>query len=125
MSQDRPTAAELVEAVREFLESDVVPAVSGRTLFHTRVAVNALGIVQRELDEGVAADAAEHERLRVLLGYDATLGELDAALAAGIRSGELDGARNDVVSHVRRTVADKVRIANPRYLRAPEGKETP
>lgn len=123
MSQDRPSAAELVEAVREFLERDVLPAVEGRTRFHTRVAVNALGMVQRELEDGPALDAAEHEALRALLGCDGTTGELNAALAAGIRSGDLDAARDDVVAHVRRTVADKVRIANPRYLHA-EGEET-
>ena len=33
----RPTAAELVEAVREFLENDVFPEAEGRVQFHTRV----------------------------------------------------------------------------------------
>ncbi len=43
MAQDRPTAAELVQAVREFLERDVMPATEARVQFHTRVSVNALG----------------------------------------------------------------------------------
>ena len=50
MTQDRPTAAELVAAVREFLERDVMAATEGRVQFHTRVAVNVLGMVERELD---------------------------------------------------------------------------
>ncbi len=40
MTQDRPSTAELVAAVREFLERDVMPATEGRVQFHTRVAVN-------------------------------------------------------------------------------------
>ena len=43
-------AAELVAAVREFLERDVMAATEGRVQFHTRVAVNVLSMVERELD---------------------------------------------------------------------------
>ena len=50
--QDRPTAVELLGAVREFLDQDVMPAVEGRVQFHTRVAVNALGMLERELRLG-------------------------------------------------------------------------
>ena len=40
---DRPTAAELVAAVHEYLERDVMTATEGRVAFHARVAVNVLG----------------------------------------------------------------------------------
>ena len=39
---DVPDAAGLVEAVREFLEKDVMAATEGRVQFHTRVAINVL-----------------------------------------------------------------------------------
>jgi len=45
----RPTARELLDAVRSFLLDDVVPATSGRVSFHARVAANAVAIVEREL----------------------------------------------------------------------------
>ncbi len=45
----RPTAAELVAAVAEFLEADVREATGGQVNFHARVAANALRIVEREL----------------------------------------------------------------------------
>ena len=48
----RPTASELLEAVREFLTGQVMPATSGQVAFHARVAANALGIVARELELG-------------------------------------------------------------------------
>jgi ketosteroid isomerase-like protein len=45
----RPTAIELVDAVREFLDSDVRDATNGQVNFHARVAANVLRIVRREL----------------------------------------------------------------------------
>jgi aminoglycoside phosphotransferase (APT) family kinase protein len=48
----RPTASELLEAVREYLLNSVMPATSGQVAFHGRVAANALAIVARELELG-------------------------------------------------------------------------
>jgi len=45
----RPTARELVDAVRGFLTEDVMASTTGRLSFHARVAANMLGIVEREL----------------------------------------------------------------------------
>lgn len=44
----RPTAAELVAAVADFLDNDV-RTVGGQVGFHARVATNVLRIVEREL----------------------------------------------------------------------------
>jgi hypothetical protein len=117
--QDLPTAEELLLAVREFLEHDVLPEASGRTRFHARVAINVLAIVERELALGPAADRAERERLAALLpdaGDDASLTELNERLAAAIRDGGIDAARAELWEHLRATVRDKLAIANPRYL---------
>jgi aminoglycoside phosphotransferase (APT) family kinase protein len=53
----RPTAREILDAVRGFLTEDVMPATSGRLSFHARVAANMLGIVERELAQ-VPAEAS-------------------------------------------------------------------
>ena len=45
----RPTAAELVEAVREYLEASVMERSEGGARFEARVARNALAVVEREL----------------------------------------------------------------------------
>jgi hypothetical protein len=113
---DRPTAAELVAAVREYLERDVMTATEGRVAFHARVAVNVLGMVERELELGPTQDAAEHARLVLLLGRDGTIRELTEALARGIRDGSLDRPWSDTVESVRATVRAKLEVANPRYL---------
>lgn len=53
----RPTASELLDAVREFLTDQVMPATGGQLAFHARVAANVLGIVARELELGPLAPA--------------------------------------------------------------------
>lgn len=107
---DVPTAGELVEAVREFLERDVMSATEGRVQFHTRVAINVLKMVERELDVGLD-QAREHERRLALLGL-ATEQDLCDAIASGV----LDHRLDEVVALVRATVADKLAVANPKYL---------
>jgi Domain of unknown function (DUF6285) len=110
---DVPTAEQLLEAVREWLERDVMPAVDGRLQFHTRVAVNVLAIVERELALGPAQAAAHRARL-------ASLGVADEAeLAARIRAGDLDDRLDEVKDLVWATVRDKLAVANPRYLDTP------
>ena len=107
---DRPTTAELVEAVREFLERDVMDATTGRVQFHTRVSVNALKIVERELARGDADRLAHEARLAALDVAD------DEELAAGIRAGEFDQRWDEVVEAVLASVVDKLEVANPTYL---------
>jgi hypothetical protein len=114
--QDRPTAAELLEAIREFLDADVMRSVEGRVRFHTRVAINALGMIERELQLGPELDAAERQRLAALLGHDADLPALTAELASRIRDGSLDDRREDVVATVRDSVRAKLLVANPDYV---------
>jgi hypothetical protein len=115
---DEPSAAALVEAVREFLERDVMPATDGRLRYQARVAVNVLGMVERELLLG-PAQAAAHA-----LGL-AQLGLADeAALAGAIRDGGLAGDRlAEVTAFVRDTVRAKLEVANPRYLEGRMGKQ--
>jgi hypothetical protein len=101
---------ELVEAVREFLDRDVMTGTEGRLQFHARVAVNALKIVERELELG-GAMAAAHEARLATLGYAD-----DAALASAIRAGKLDDRIDEVTVAVQASVLDKVLVANPKYL---------
>ena len=103
----RPTAAELVAAVADFLETDVRESTTGRVNFHARVAANALRMVQRELladdDDGVSEALAR-------IGYDD-----EATLAAAIRAGELDGAGDQVQSALRALVSRRLAAAHPGY----------
>lgn len=113
MTQPRPTAAELLEAVRDSLDEDVLPALDGRARFHARVARNAVDIVIRELRDGPAAARAERDRLAALLGHDGDVDRLAGELAVGLRDGSVDADDPAVVDHLRATAAADVAIANP------------
>jgi len=129
--QDRPSVRELLDAVRAFLEEDVVPALEGPRQFHARVAANVLAIIGRELAGEEASLLAEWQRLARLTGgaseppprleaLRAAVREGTAALAERIRRGDADAEpfRAAARSHVRATVEDKLRVANPRFVRS-------
>jgi hypothetical protein len=126
--QDRPTYEELLDAVREFLERDVVPALDGTRKFHARVAANVLAIVRRELAAESEQLAAEWLRLDALLAFEPMpvdlrslkrhLAERTRDLCRRIQAGEADAGefRQAVIAHVRETVREKLTVANPRLL---------
>ena len=106
---DVPTAGELVEAVREWIERE---ADAGRApnRFHARVASNVLAMVERELELGPAQARAHAARLEQLGVAD------DAELAAAIRDGSFDTRLDEVRELVWASVRDKLAVANPKYL---------
>lgn len=107
---DVPTAAQLVEAVREWVETDAREATEGRVQFHTRVAATVLSTVERELTLGPSmADA--HEARLAALGV-----ESEADLAVRIRSGEWSTGDRNLLDALWQTTVDKLAVANPRYL---------
>ena len=105
-----PTALELLDAVRDFLLSDVAAAAEGRLRFHARVAANAVAIVEREL-QLAPAQATEHRQALARLGVAS-----EAELVAAIRSGRLDGRMAEVVAVVRQTVRARLAVANPEHV---------
>lgn len=116
MTTDRPSVPELLEAVREFLETEVQPSLEGSVAFHTRVAVNVLKIVERELADGPTLAAAEKARLVGLLGHDGDLDDLANELIEAIRAGRMDVTTPGLKEHLRSTVMAKLAIDNPRYV---------
>jgi hypothetical protein len=96
--------------VRELLERDVLGATEGRVQFHTRVAVNALRMVERELDDATVMQDRHRARLAAL-GCGS-----DAELADAIAAGALDSRLDEVRSIVLESVVDKLTVANPGYL---------
>lgn len=105
-----PSAIELLESVREWLERDVSPQVEGRLRFHTRVAMNVLATVRRELELGPDQEVAHRERLE-RLGVAS-----ERELADAVRAGAFDDRTDELVAALRETVTDRLRVANPRYL---------
>lgn len=111
----RPTAAELVAAVADFLENDVRAVTrpdsrvtdAGQVNFHARVAANVLRIVERELSSAPAAEVTD--RLAALGFAD------EPHLAAAIREGTLDDRASDVLPALRALVRQRLAVAHPGY----------
>ena len=72
--------------MREYLAGDVVESTDGRVRFHSRVAVNVLAIIERELELGPAMAAAHRARLD-RLGSRATRSSPRPSVAAPWTSG--------------------------------------
>ena len=123
----RPTAIELVEAVREYLEGrvDAGGVEQGRVgeggvggedslaaRFTARVSRNVLSMVERELQWGPAFSEAHRQRLETLGFGD------DPSLAAAIRSGACDHAWTAVGTALAASARDQLLVANPAYLPA-------
>ena len=94
---ERPSAEELARAIEEFLAGEILPTLDDpRLRFRTLVALNALGIVRRELAKLPPEDDAEQREL-----------------AARIRAGDVPAG---TLARVRADVEERLRIASPRYL---------
>ncbi|HMC69563.1 MAG TPA: DUF6285 domain-containing protein, partial [Mycobacteriales bacterium] len=100
---DRPSAGEIVEAVREWIEQ---LHLQGHDAFLARVSSRVLKIVEREL---ASPDLERRHRDRL----DGLGVRDDAELAAQVREGRDDAA---TVAAIRESVIDKLSIADPRLL---------
>jgi hypothetical protein len=100
---ERPTPEELAQAIEEFLAGEILPTLADpRLRFRTLVALNALGIVQRELAKLPPEDDAEQREL-----------------AARIRAGDVPVG---TLSRVQADVEARLRVSSPRYLERSEGE---
>ena len=112
---DSPTSAELTKAVTEFLKTRVAPQLEGHDSYTMRVAINALGIVSRELESRRRFESEEQARLEEILGGTGDLDALNAQLCAKIRDREFTLNDKAVFRHLKQTAMDQVSLDQPRY----------
>jgi hypothetical protein len=94
---ERPTPQELTEAILEFLGGEILPTLTDHRLrFRTLVAMNALGIVYREL---AALPVVDDTELR--------------ELARAIRDGDVPPG---TLQRVKADVEARLAIASPSFL---------
>jgi len=113
--REQPTAAELIDAVSEFLSRDLGPTLTGRLAFHARVAANVLAIVRRELTLGPEADRSDAARLAALLNPDGEPSALNEELCRRIAAGEIAPDDPALVDHLWATTLDTLAIDQPGY----------
>jgi hypothetical protein len=121
--QDRPTAAELLEALAEMLFTEVRDWVPRERRFQVLVAANLCAVVARELRAGREPTRADVELFeRLAAGYTAPDADppeaaraAAARLAREIREGRLDDQLPAVMDGLREHVRRKLEVARPGY----------
>jgi hypothetical protein len=127
---DRPTAAELIAAARQYLEADLIPALTDpRLRFQTLIAANVLLIVERELHVEEEHLLKEWQWLAELLKLNGPapqrlnalsqrVREANEQLCRQIREGAFDEPSRFLVlaGQLRQLVERKLEVANPRFL---------
>ncbi|MBI3030481.1 MAG: hypothetical protein HYY64_13295 [Candidatus Rokubacteria bacterium] len=129
--QDRPTALELLQAIRDLLEQEILPGLTDpRSKYRTLIAINVLRMLEREVPDEEGRLRAELGALQELLDLPRTAPPGDAARLRGrvleanrelcerIQQGGADAGpwRQRVLAHVRGAVEEKLRINNPSRL---------
>lgn len=136
MTQDRPDAPDLLEAVAEYLFTEVRGAVPREQRFRVLVAANVCAVAAREWRAGEGPLVEDLELFRMLLGEGEGEGpaevpsgaalrdavrEAEARLCRMLRSGELDERLDPVAAELRDHVRRKLAIARPGYDGARQG----
>lgn len=115
MPMNRPTAVELLAAVREALEHHSPGESSNAAEYQRRIAINVLKILEREATSTASFDEAESARLRAHLGRDANVADLNAELCRRIARGDEDSRRGELLTLLYRATLDKLAVDNPRF----------
>ena len=110
-----PAAAELIDAVAGFLEEHLLPTLEGSKRFNTRVSINTLRIVQRELSVPASESVARH--LRQLPGStdEEPLENILLRIAEQIRSKAMDENDPRLLAALRAHALDRLAVDNPKY----------
>ena len=133
--QQRPDQATLLDAVAQFLVSEVYPAIPDKKLnFRVLIAANLANIVSAELKTLDEREVAELSRLKAMLpglledepsklpapARAAALATLNRELASRLRRRrlsrmELAGAQ----AHIKQTLIETLAVVNPRFDTSP------
>ena len=110
---DRPTSAELVEAVSEFLEKEIKTTLPNHLAFKTQIAINVLNIVKREQENKKLLTKESKEILLTLLSNQEEVNINQ--LAEQIASGKLDLEDKKLQKALVEITKKKISVDNPKY----------
>ena len=115
MPRSMPEAPTLLIAAVKYLEKELMPTLSGYHRFQTRVTVNVLNIVQRELEMRETFESAERDRLAAIVGHQGPAEALDEELCDLIRNDRIDLNDPELRTHLKQSLADALAINNPKW----------
>ncbi|MGH7839564.1 MAG: DUF6285 domain-containing protein [Candidatus Binataceae bacterium] len=116
MPSSLPDAPTLMKAATKYLENELLPELSGYHRFKTRVTINVLATIGRELELRDENIARERSRLSRLLGHEGDLEALNEELCGRIRDGAIAADDAALREHVRESLREALAINNPRWL---------
>jgi hypothetical protein len=126
--QDKPSVPDLVAAVAHFLRDEILPIQRDpRLQFRLRVALNALGILERETQFGKVTQLNEvavlskHLEIEIFdKSLDETEFELNSILAQKIRTGNAPNGTLNLLLELSRA---KLAITSPKTLKKYENSK--
>ena len=110
---DRPTSAELVEVVSEFLEKETKSQLPNHLAFKTQIAINVLNIVKRELTN---EEVLTKESTKILMNLFKDSDEASIEnLAKQIETGKIKLDNAELQEALIEITKKKISVDNPRY----------
>jgi hypothetical protein len=110
---DTPT---LLGAAVKYLEEELFSTLTGYHRFQTRITINVLKLVRRELELRATQSENERARLSEILGHEGAVKALSDELCDSIRQGAIDLNDEKLRAHLRQSLADALAINNPKWL---------
>ena len=110
---DRPTNAELVEVVSEFLEKEIKINLPAHLAFKTQIAINVLNIVKRE-QQNEEILSKESKEILLNLFKDPKKANI-RELAKQIETGELKLDNKELQEVLIEITKKKISVDNPKY----------
>ena len=110
---DRPTNAELVEVVSEFLENEIKINLPDHLAFKTQIAINVLNIVKRE-QQNEKILSKESKKILLNLFKDPNKANI-RELAKQIEMGELKLDDKELQEVLIEITKKKISVDNPKY----------
>ena len=110
---DRPTNAELVEVVSEFLEKEIKVNLPDHLAFKTQIAINVLNIVKRE-QQNEEILSKESKEILLNLFKDPNKANI-RELAKQIETGELKLDDKELQEALIEITKKKISVDNPKY----------
>lgn len=119
--REQPTGESLLQCAREVLKIHVLPQLQGDTKRDVLMVMNAMGIAQRELQQGTLPEENEKQSLAAVLGEPVfDVAQANRELVARIRAGVADpdtAERAAVLNHLRRVAEARLQASNPKVLK--------
>ena len=116
MPASKPDALQLLDAAIDYLERELSPTLGGYHRFQTRVTINVLAQVRRQLALAGPQSDAERARLAALLGHPGDRDTLSRELASHIRAGDIPLDDPALLDHLRQSLVEALQINNPKWL---------